>query len=375
MLGGGEVASRRYVPILKGKLGELNALRAIGPAELAGAHPLVEVLDGSGGDDKSRTDVITSVVKRLTDAWGRGRPPLRLDAADLEDEQADPAVGSGSAFSGPPAIRQLIDLLRPHGVAVVPVVRLSDPPRVYESLRDTCAADGHGALLRVTPDDLDDSVLPLDRLIETRVSDLGIDSPSSVDIVLDFGAVNDDNATQIATRLGRFLLGSLTRQPWRTVAVGAGAFPSDLSGVQANVIGMLPRRDKTLWQALNRLQLDRPIDFADYAVANPLLPVGAAFAAPPQLRYTTDEVWLAMKGRRQDRRGNQQFYDICRAIVDHEGDAFDATLSWGDGYINRAAMSVTTPVERPGNATTWRSIATSHHLAWVVRSLREKDEP
>lgn len=372
--------ARQYVPILKGKQGELRALLEMGPDELAGARPLLEVIDGSSSADKPRTEIFASAVRRILNAWPPGRGPIAVDAVDLEPESdvepdGDPGDRGATPFADVPAVRELIDRLRDERVSAVPVVRLADPPGNFEALRESCRRDGFGAVIRVTPNDLDDSVLPLYRLIETRVDDLGIASPGDVDVVLDFGSLADESALAVASRLGRFLVGDLTRQPWRTVAVAAGAFPSDLSGVQANTIGSLSRLDKQLWQSLNRLQIDRPLDFADYAVSHPLLPVGGAFAAPPQLRYTTNDAWLVMKGRRQDRRGHQQFYDICRAIVDREGGAFDARLSWGDSYIANAARSVDTAYVRPGNASTWRSIATSHHLAWVVRSLRDRDEP
>lgn len=316
-----------------------------------------------------------AAVTKIVNAWPNARRPIAVDAVDLEaDNDADPDDMLTEPASTP-AVREVIDRLRVKRVPAIPVVRLADPPVNFEALRESCARDGYGALIRVTPNDLDDSVLPLDRLIEARVTDLGITTPSLVDIVLDFGSIGDENALALASRLGRFLVSDMTRQTWRTVAVAAGAFPPDLSGVQANTFGVLPRLDKQLWQNLNRLQIDRPLDFADYAVANPLLPVGGGFAAPPQLRYTADEAWLVMKGRRQDRRGHQQFYDICRELVLREGDAFEPTLSWGDNYIWDAAQSVDYPVTRPGNASTWRSIATSHHLAWVVRALRERDEP
>lgn len=360
---------RRYVPILKGKQGELNALRQLYPDDMFPTlSPMVEAIDGSTGDERDREALVESVVRKLSQAWpAPGRPPLMVDAADLEPEEPD---GQG------PVIRELVDRLVAWRVDVVPVVRLTDPAETFEALRESCARDGYGAAIRVTPDDLDDSILPLDRLIEARVADLGITEPGLVDLVLDFGTVADDNALAIAARLGRFIVGDLVRQRWRTAAVAAGAFPSDLSGVQAHTLGVLPRHDKALWQRLASLQVDRALDFADYAVSNPLLPVGGAFAAPPQLRYTVDESWLVMKGRRQDRRGHAQFFDICRAILDHEGERFDPEWSWGDGYIRDAAASVDPPPRTgPGNASTWRAIATSHHMAWVVRSLRERDEP
>lgn len=328
------------------------------------------------GDADARGDLIRKTTDKIVKAWPANRPPLIVDAADLDSRSADPDAADGDGPSGEvPAARALVDSLAARGVRAIPVVRLTDPDEVFEALRESCARDGVGAAIRLTPSDLDDSVLPLEQLLETRAQSLGLSSPDLVDVVLDFGSVTDENALSMAARLGRFLVNDLTRRPWRTAAVGGGAFPPDLSKVAPNTIGVVPRLDKQLWQRLNGVQVGRPLDFVDYAVTNPLLPVGGAFAAPPQLRYTTDDAWLVMKGRRQDRLGHNQFFHICMAIAQHQGAAFDPTLSWGDSRIQDAALSVTTKVVGPGNAATWRAIATAHHLAWVVRSLRDRDEP
>jgi hypothetical protein len=365
------VSARRYITILKGKQGELNALGQAGPDVLDGCTPLLEVIGQNETDD--RAQLVSKTTDKIAKVWSPGRPPLIVDAADLDTSASDP--DDGDATDEVPVVRALVDSLRTRGIGTVPVVRLTDPEDVFEALRESCARDGLGAAVRLTPSDLDDSVLPLEQLLETRAQSLGLDSPALVDVVLDFGSITDENALALAARLGRFLVNDLTRQPWRTAAVGAGAFPPDLSKVAPNTIGSVPRLDKQLWQRLSGVQTRRPLDFADYAVTNPFLPVGGAFAAPPQLRYTTDDAWLVMKGRRQDRLGHKQFFGICLAIAQHEGPAFDASLSWGDSRIHEAALSVASEVARPGNAATWRSIATSHHLAWVVRSLRERDEP
>lgn len=366
------MSDRRYIPILKGKAGELGALSHAYPDVIDGCTPLIEVIGQN--DSVDRAGLIEQTTRKLVTAWPASRPPLIVDAADLDANALDPEAPDGSPDQVP-AVRALVDSLRRAGVSAIPVVRLTDPHEVFEALRESCTRDGLGATIRLTPSDLDDSVLPLERLLETRAQSLGLTSPAQVDVVLDFGTLTDENALSMAARLGRFLVNDLTRQRWRTAAVGAGAFPPDLSKVPPNTIGSLPRLDKQLWQRLAGIEVKRQLDFADYAVTNPLLPLGGAFAAPPQLRYTTDDAWLVLKGRRQDRLGHRQFFNICLEIAQHEGRSFDPALSWGDLRIHEAAMSVTEPIVGPGNAATWRSVATSHHLAWVVRSLRERDEP
>lgn len=71
------MSERRYIPILKGKMGELNALARMGPDELAGAHPLVEVIGGSTTDEKPREEMLAAAVKRIVNAWSGGRSASR----------------------------------------------------------------------------------------------------------------------------------------------------------------------------------------------------------------------------------------------------------------------------------------------------------
>jgi hypothetical protein len=110
--------------------------------------------------------------------------------------------------------------------------------------------------------------------------------------------------------------------------------------------------------------------FGDYAIAYPIQTAGVPFAPAPQLRFTADANWLVMKGRRQDRRGAQQFYDICARVV--ETGLVNPALSWGDYYIDQAAQSSRNGADilvKTGNAMIWRAIGTSHHMAYAANRL------
>lgn len=131
---------------------------------------------------------------------------------------------------------------------------------------------------------------------------------------------------------------------------------------------------------LRTLKLRRQLDYTDYAVTHPDLQTGIAFAAPPQLRYSTREQWIVMKGRRTDRRGHKQFFDLCgRLLAERPEDIAPANQSWGDLQIHSAAsfagLDPDAKVMGPGNASTWRAYATSHHIGHVLHSLSTRNEP
>lgn len=142
--------------------------------------------------------------------------------------------------------------------------------------------------------------------------------------------------------------------------------------------------DKPRWEittfgnlrARLRSNLRRP-SFGDYGVAYPRTSAPVAFAPAPQIRYTTAEAWLILKGRKNNRRGHAQFFDICQQIAQRP--EFTPTLSWGDRQISANAklahVEPPPPDARPGNATTWRAIGTSHHMALVINRLTTVGEP
>lgn len=364
----------RYVPILKGKQGELKALRLCHDTTIRGLTPLLEVVPWEPDETDLGQDEreVARTIKKFADAWPATRGRLLVDASDVEREP-DIEVPDPVSLEV-----RIIDGLREAGTPAEPVVRVSVLDTYLDQIAHCVERHESGAAIRITAEDLDDVVTPLGDLVERTTSRLSL-SAERVDMIMDFGAVQDDGGMAMAARLARFVLPQLASQPWRTFVLASGAFPANLGEVPPYSIGELPRRDAQLWRSLSSFQLGHGLDFGDYAVTHPLLPLGAAFAAPPQLRYTVDDHWLAIKGRRQDRRGHEQFFDICAGLLARLGaGAAGPDDSWGDEYIHdAAAMSagLPDPLRGTGNAATWRAIATSHHLAYVVRRLAEEGAP
>lgn len=363
---------RHYIPILKGKQGELAALKRAFPEVRSAITPLLEVVpweaDVESADFAEQTSAeVARTVSRFSDAWTIPGARVLIDAQAAEVGENE----AGQRPEVPSVIASVIRGMRENNVAAEPVVHVADPDNLLQEVAELVEPDG-GAAIRITAEDLDDVVTPLRVMVDRTADRIGLRA-DQIDLILDFGAITDDGATALATRLARFVLPLLADGDWRHFVLAAGAFPEMLGDVPAYSIGELPRRDADMWKRLQQLQLPRPLDYGDYAVTHPTMPAGGAFAAPPQLRYTLDEHWIAIKGRRQDRRGHQQFYDICEQALAHLGEsASPANSSWGDAYIDQAAKRT---AAGPGNASTWRAIGTSHHLAYVVKRLNERDEP
>lgn len=375
---GGERIAPHYFPVLKGRLGEMKALSELDRRHVPWVTPLLELTGVDLEEDEEGNPVdpvaqsidrsIEIFTSRLAPRWA-DRGPLIIDAAAVPGARDNP-------YYSPMA--QALERLTYAGLHVRPTVRPSDSPDALRLVGQVM--DNHGirdVCLRMADEDLDDTEQPVTVGIERTLNLLGVE-PNRVDLLLDFAAIPDERTASFASRIARLVLSGVPhRDDWRHVAVVGGAFPSDLNGVQPGVPTELPRYDVTLHEFVSKHAAGaRALDYGDYAIANPVQVTGVGFAPAPQIRYTTDKAWIVIKGLRRDPRASQQFFDICRQLMTVT--RVDATSSWGDDYIVRAAAAsedATQTDVKPGNAMTWRAIGTSHHIAKVVSDLASRGAP
>jgi len=350
-----------YVPVLKGRQGELAALGSIQPLTRKVTLPLLEVVPGSVEESERPSQLraaINRTVKRLH-AWAGNR--LLLDAGFLPPEAA-PGDEFGAVGN---SVLAAVDC----GVEATPVVHLDDDPQVYRDAATLHADMHHGVAIRLGTEDLEED----SEDIETALTELlGILSTErrDIDLILDLGAVNGDLSVRAGARLVADALRGLTAMDeWRNVIITVGAFPSDLSAFEPWTLGEAPRYDATLYDHLRqRRRLPRIPTFGDYAVTHPALIAGTPYRASPQLRYCVADRWLVLKGRRNDPVANEQFYEVCERIASHP-DFVGAALGNADARIANPRSS------GPGNAATWRELSTTHHLDFVVRRITTLGEP
>jgi hypothetical protein len=348
----------RYVPILKGRQGELIALQDIGPVARRAMVPLVEVVPpaedvGVDAVDKACTDIAKKLADRYS-GW-----PLMLDAGlfDLAQEYRSQTV-----------VGLLADWARSTGLDAQPVVRLDDPAPAIADAGRAHEQDGRGLSIRLLSDDLDEDAEDVDEAVAAVLSRAGV-ARTDVDLLLDLGAVDGDIAVRGGASLVRALLRGLDAvDEWRSVTVAAGGFPIDLSQFTARVVGERPRFDAQLFDAVRSKRLPREVDYGDYAIAHPVLATGPGYPPPPQLRYTVADNWLVLKGRRNDPQGNAQFHWICDTIAARP-DFAGARLGRADEFIAAGAPG------KGGNGSTWRALGTTHHLDFVAARLTTMNEP
>lgn len=150
------------------------------------------------------------------------------------------------------------------------------------------------------------------------------------------------------------------------MTLAASAFPSatPASPSGPGSVVRVPRSEWTLFQRVVARRPGTDLNFGDYGIENPDFEPTPNARAVSNLRYTIDSEWMFIKGKLVTKGGASYFRDVCRilyAMPEYQGSMF----SWGDQIISQCGAGA----GGTGNATTWRQIAITHHITFVLEQL------
>ncbi|UHG92551.1 beta family protein [Spirosoma oryzicola] len=350
-----------YVPILKGKSGEFQALSNLSDKALSSITPVIEIPDipydyVTNQPSKTTDNHLSRYGEDLASCWVADKE-LFIDAHLLP-------VDCRTAAGQHPFIFLFEDFRR-LGLLTIPVINIDSDEACIDSVREIVANDQRGVCLRISLNQLEtpDGGTQLLQLL----SSIGV-AVKEADILIDLASLGSGISNELMTTLMTFVINNTIPQleSWRTISLSSAAFPTDLSGIPAGSERQIPRLDWELYKALVSKNLRRLPSFSDYSIAHPeinemdprMMNISAS------IRYTTQDSWLIMKGRVIKKYGSDQYHQLCRELLDrpeYKGKDF----SWGDDYIKQCAEGQV----GPGNSTTWRKVATNHHLELVVDQL------
>lgn len=344
-----------YVPVLKGKRGEIGALADMGSWD--GLTPLIEAVPGKAGPQEAAI----SIPKGLAPFWPTAKPyfaDLRY-LEDVEDEEETPHPVTLCAAR---AATENQSIILTTSLAVSPAYQLA--------VRDAGLPE---VALRLVPDDFaepDELAAAVDALLQV----LGA-TPDRVHLMVDLGSVAGMAATGVALMQRGYLDLVPQVEAWRTLTIISGAFPPGLAALDGNEWSRVPRADWIAWRQLvaGARPPARLPAFGDYAIAHPNLPPDGPVTILASMRYSTPGSFMIFKGRnvRTDPDGYNQFVTICADLIGRQefsGQGFSA----GDAAIQQKA---TTPGSAPGNPEQWRRIGTNHHVEMVRDQLANLPAP
>lgn len=350
-----------YVPVLKGKEGEFAALEALPPDVRELVLPLIEIPDvpydyASESYSKTLDEHISGIPERLLKCSGSGPLFLHLSSFGENENIAD----------GRTALEAILEGCIANETRIIPVVGRSSSDAYLAAALTHSEETDMGLAVRVCVEDFEEEV-DLEKEL-SRIFPAGELGATKADLIVDLANIGADMSR--ALLVARYILQQLPwPQRWRRVILAAASFPEDLSEVSAATTVTLPRQEWSLWKAIQRKPGNLPrkdLIFGDYAISSPVFKAldPRVMRMSANIRYTTEDEWLIIKGRNVRQYGFSQYFELCQALVERP-EFSGAPFSWGDEYILGCA-------ERrvgPGNATTWRKVGVNHHIALVARAL------
>lgn len=348
-----------YVPILKWRQGEYQALMRTPAAIKKCLTPLIELPPIEWDFEKGKLaktidEHVRPFADRVAKKWGKAL--VFVDCSLLDEPRI--------MRNGTSAISHIFSDLRNHDVHAIPVSRLTENSQTRKANAEIFKTDRRGIALRVT---LEEFVAELDDKVSDHLSGLGVEKLSEVDLIVDLGSPNfqpigDFSDLLISTMGSLYILDF-----FRTFTIAGSSFPSSMAEL-SKPISIVNRDEWILYKAIvaNAPEVLRLPTFGDYAIAHPELPSLDMRLLKPSatIRYTIDDAWRISKGNNVRDYGFGQYKGICFELsVDS---AFQGeTLSWGDAYIKKCGAGI----ESTGNLTTWRGVGTNHHIAKIVSDL------
>lgn len=353
-----------YVPILKGKEGELTALETLRPEVRPLLMPLIEIPTipydfKNNRPSKSTHDHVIGLPDRLMTCGFSSRMYFHLAWFD----------GNGQAHELQEESEIVLRRCEALGVKVVPVVSRASSEVYLNAAARYSERQSVGICIRLRLNDFDEEV-DLDVETDRLLNQIGVPDATSVDLIIDLEDIGTESNRALHVARSIFtILPRKQQNDWRRMVLAAASFPVDLSEVDANENILLPRHEWNLWKALQRKPNGLPrrnLIFGDYAISNPISkeldPTKMRMSA--NIRYATEDNWLVMKGRNVRVYGFGQYFELSEALVKRP-EYYGRNFSWGDTFIDDCALAM----KGPGNATTWRKVGVNHHITLVARQL------
>ena len=354
---------RMYVPALRWRQGEYQALFRLADAAKARTVPLITIPEVEF-DFEMRTpnrtvqEHLDPFAKRFHAKWDHRPAWIGVH----------PGIAEKSVDDGRDIYAFVFESLREFGACTVPAIPLRATHPVVASVGDIIATDGRGVAIMVR---LLNLMQPNTRShIDRMAASLGV-SIDEVDLIVDLLATNFEPYDVFASALAGSLdqLGNLF--DFRNLVVIGTAIPKTFKDV-ASGTDHLPRHDWLFYQEFTRrLPTDlRLPNYGDYTVVHPeFKPLDMRkIKAAGKLVYTTPKTWEVRKGR-AFRDHPAQMHEHCASLV-ASGKFSGAAYSYGDDYIARCAVREA----KPSNQTRWKGVAINHHITHVLDDLSRLDD-
>lgn len=360
---------QHYVPILKWKRAEQGALESLDSKNKQYITPLIQLVMPKQKPEDNFEALVEKFKKQLNKipdniikVWGK--EPIFVDfsllfTTELKIESINTILTAGKTI----------------GAVFIPVIHLSDEEEIKNTMCSLAKKSGNGICLRlICPDFFDISnPIKLNSDISEFLLKYGL-NPESVDLLIDIKEIGND-----ASKYDRYFEASqniydLPR--WRTYTFAGGSFPEDLSSCKLDDENPIPRIEWNKLQEKNANEtLIRKPTFSDYTIQYPIYREVSQFFHPTtSIKYTQNDHWLIMKGKKQ----KFELYLANAAILINDKRFLGENYSEGDKYISEKAKHFPEymkekkngqDIKGTGSTESWLKAGINHHLTLVANQV------
>jgi hypothetical protein len=356
---------KHYVPILKWKRAEQNALGALTVAQKQRITPLIQFVMPKPKSSDSPQKQFDSVIAKFREKMPQlsqqilklwGTSPIFIDLSLLYTTSLKvDCLGNITTLGN-----QL-------GLHLIPVLHLSDDPELKKALRTSAKKYSSGACLRLVPNDLAD-IAALNTQIKSFLSWSGL-AETDIDLLVDTKEI-DGGAYQGYVSASQKIY-NLSK--WRTFIFASGAFPSDLLKYKIDEENLIARLDWKNWlgQMAGNSGTRKPT-FSDYTIQYPIYKESSQFFHPTtSIKYTLNNEWLIMKGKKQK---FGLYLANAKLLADDKSRFSGDGFSFGDKYIAEKAKHYPVYIKDPkvkgtGSTESWLTAGVNHHLVLTAHQI------
>jgi hypothetical protein len=347
-----------YCPALRMKLGEMTGLRELAPDVAAYVIPRMIVPPLGERDDKQFGLFAPGKIPDIGGVLGKfwsGRRAF-IDLSYLIDE-----AGRAEITTWLPDVFRRARSMR---LRAIPMAMLKDIGDVEaEAFKAAFTSDEELKFaICVASGDLVGSDFGSE--LKLAVAKISLDARDCA-VIVDFSDADLSQPEPVAPIISGALEQLQSLGNWQHIIFQATYYP-ETNPAEPGEGKLHPRNEWIAWRQAVKFDPSTAahLIFGDYAADSSKMVFNGKGGRPiPHYRYTTETSWLIERGK--DGGTNEQIMrDVCNRIV-RSGHFANPRFSSADLFIYQNALGI----ERPGSATTWRQINTTHHITRVVTDV------
>lgn len=347
----------KYIPILKAKAGEFEAVLNLSSNTRSSITPFFDIPQKKGVKGVAADKYLCDTASKLVKTWGTS--PFFVDIFDFH-----PNIRCGQNMHPLTRLGREFDA---YNAKMIPVFGLDRDDDYFDAISKLSRLKESGLCIRVLEDDGDlespEELLEQILDIDHRLGLPKLNKYILIDLRSLIGKSLAENQFKIFEAIK---LVSEQCSPQKIIIAGSN-YPSDVSDIDTDSLGAISRKEITLWKHITGIIGDNnKLCFGDYGIVHPdFRQSRPSKNQNAKIRYAQPEQWVVARGHKlSDTPGKEQFHKLAKDLLDRIATS-STTSSWGEDRIKQCAYGLA----GLGNATNRVAIDLNHHISITALQL------